>query len=104
MERIYQTPRDHLRLQSRDSPPQKLASKQVHTAAIAKASKKWDNGREDEYMNRQVLMRERLAAATRYESKAFKRPVNLYLLAYIGCTARKYFNANISAAHVTIDR
>ena len=43
--RFTRIPRDHLPHQSCDRPPQKLTIKQVHVAAIAKASKKKGNGR-----------------------------------------------------------
>ena len=80
---IYQTSRDHLAHQARDKPPQKLAIKQIHTAAIAKASKAMVAlTRRAVHKQASILSRERLAAAARYELKAIKCPVKLYIFAY----------------------
>ena len=59
---------------------QKAGTRSCDRESVKKEGQ-WSLYREDEYMNRKVLLWEQLAAAASYESKAIKRPVNLYLFA-----------------------
>ena len=101
METIYQTPRGHLPHQSCDRPLQKLASWYTRQ----RSQKRQSRGAMVALMRRPVHEQASTLARTissrcqlRIEgNQASSEPLPFR----VGCTARKYFHANISAVHVT---